>query len=255
MGSKTAISAGLLAGIAVGAVALGGILLLAPVPDPVATAPTAMPPSPPPSALPSSGAVPDGAPGASPSRPAGGASDRSGAPPSASTSPAPSPSASTSPAPSPSASAATISLFGTGEPAPRPDLAQLGCGRVDLAGLAGKPVWISFMASWCPPCRDELPLMNGFATRLAGTGLVAVAVDVREDDATVDAFMKSLGITFPAALDRDGPARQEWGAPVLPIHHWVDATGVVRYGALGGIGPDAMAEGLRTILPGVDVTP
>ena len=48
---------------------------------------------------------------------------------------------------------------------------------------------------------------------------------------------------------------EAWDAIALPVHFWIDAEGIVRDGALGGIGPDVMAEGLETILPGVDVTP
>ena len=46
-----------------------------------------------------------------------------------------------------------------------------------------------------------------------------------------------------------------WDAVALPVHFWIDADGIIRDGALGGIGPDVMAAGLRTILPGVSVTP
>lgn len=219
MGGKTAIAAGLLAGVAAGVLALAAILVLAPAPaapDVVTPVPSASPtPASPSPAAPSSSAVP---------------------------------------APSPSASGAG-GAFGVGEPAPSLSVAQLGGGTIDLAALRGKPVWVNFMATWCPSCRDELPLMNGFAARYADAGLVVVAVDVREDESTADAFAKVVGVTFPVGLDVDGTAQQAWGAWALPVHFWVDKDGIVRYGALGGIGPDVMASGLKAILPGVNVTP
>jgi thiol-disulfide isomerase/thioredoxin len=132
---------------------------------------------------------------------------------------------------------------------------QLGGGTIDLANLAGQPVWVNFMATWCPPCRDELPQMVDFANRYAETGLVVVAVDVAEDEATVQAFVTEVGVTFPVGLDPDGAAQAAWRAAALPVHYWIDATGVIRAGAAGGIGPDIMAESLATILPGVDVEP
>ena len=64
-----------------------------------------------------------------------------------------------------------------------------------------------------------------------------------------------LDIRFPVGLDTDGTAQSDWGAYALPVHFWIDADGVVRDGALGGIGPDIMAKGLQTILPDVEVTP
>jgi thiol-disulfide isomerase/thioredoxin len=145
--------------------------------------------------------------------------------------------------------------FHIGQPAPPLLVPQVGGGTIDLAKLRGKPVWVNFMATWCPPCQDEFPLMNGFATRYASSGLVVVAVDVREDEGAVAAFAKQLGATFPLGLDTDGEAADTWGAIALPVHFWIDAEGIVRDGALGGIGPDVMADGLKTILPGVVVTP
>lgn len=155
---------------------------------------------------------------------------------------------------SPSGSAATGN-FHVGEEAPPLAVPQVGGGTIDLVRLRGQPVWINFMATWCPPCRDEMPLMNGFASRYADTGLVVLAIDVREDEGTVASFAESVGATFPLGLDTDGAAQDAWGALALPVHFWVDAQGIVRDGALGGIGPDIMAAGLRTILPGVEVTP
>ena len=132
---------------------------------------------------------------------------------------------------------------------------QVGGGTIDLADLKGKPVWINFMATWCPPCQDEFPLMNGFAARYAADGLVVIAVDVKEDEGTVAAFAETLGSTLPMGLDTTGAAADTWNANALPVHFWIDADGIVRDGALGGIGPDIMAQGLQTILPGVTVTP
>ena len=60
---------------------------------------------------------------------------------------------------------------------------------------------------------------------------------------------------MPVGLDPEGDAQADWGAYALPVHFWVDASGIIRAGALGGIGPDIMATNLETILPGVDVTP
>ena len=177
--------------------------------------------------------------------------------PPASTSASSSPSASPGPSSpgSPGGSSSAAALFGVGQPAPALRLPQLGGGTIDLTALRGKPVWVNFMATWCPPCRDELPLMAGFAARYADKGLVVVAVDVKEDDPTVTAFMASLDASIPVGLDSDGQAQSRWRAAALPVHFWIDAQGIVRDGAFGGIGPDVMASALSRILPGVHVTP
>lgn len=158
------------------------------------------------------------------------------------------------PPPSIEASISTTG-FHIGEAAPRLSVPQLGGGRIDLASLHGRPVWVNFMQTTCPPCVDEFPLMSGFAARYADSGLLIVAIDIREDEGTVASFVRSLSAQFPIGLDSDGSAAQDWDAIALPVHFWVDADGIIRGGALGGIGPDIMAANLNLILPGVNVTP
>jgi len=148
-----------------------------------------------------------------------------------------------------------VAGFHIGEPAPALKIPQLGGGEIDLTNLQGQPLWINFMATYCPSCRDEFALMNGFAARYADTGLIVIAVDVREDETTMAGFVLETNPIFPIGLDLDGAAQEAWDAPVLPVHFWIDRDGIIRAGALGGIGPDIMASHLQTILPGVEVTP
>ena len=174
-------------------------------------------------------------------------------PPRASPSPSPTatPTTSASPetaSPSLSPSPTTDTGFMIGQEAPPLAVPALGGATIDLAGLRGSPVWVNFMATWCPPCRDELPLMAAFAAEHADDGLVILLIDVQEAPATIEAFMDELGVSFEVGLD-DGAAQAEWGAYALPVHYWIDASGVIRDGALGAIGPDVMEAGLASILP------
>ena len=97
--------------------------------------------------------------------------------------------------------------------------------------------------------------MKSFRARYGADGLVVIAIDIREDEGTVASFAQRLGTTFPLGLDSDGAAQRAWGAFGLPIHFWIDGAGIIRAGALGGIGPDVMAENIRKVLPGVTITP
>ncbi len=218
MKSALPIATGLVAGVVVAIVLIGSLVAL--VPDQI----TARSPSPAPSTAAPSAVV--------------------SSPPSASAGP----SASATPG-------GIVTSFHIGEAAPALSVPQVGGGTIDLAALKGKPVWVNFMATWCPSCQDEFPVMNGFAARYAKDGLVVIAVDVREEEGKVAAFGQSLNATFPMGLDADGAAQAAWGAYALPVHFWIDAQGIVRDGALGGVGPDLMARGLGRILPGVEVTP
>jgi thiol-disulfide isomerase/thioredoxin len=216
MWARLSIIAGLVVGVAAAGLLLGGILAFAPDPAPPSTP------------APSSTAV----------------------------AVSPSPSASSAPTSTPGPSASVVDApFHVGQPAPPLSVPQVGGGTIDLANLRGMPVWVNFMATWCPSCQDEFPLMNGYAARYGSNGLVIVAIDVREDEGAVAAFAEGLGATFPIGLDSDGTAAAAWDAIALPVHFWIDAEGVVRDGALGGIGPDVMSAALEKIMPGVDVTP
>jgi cytochrome c biogenesis protein CcmG, thiol:disulfide interchange protein DsbE len=217
MGPRAIVLAGLLAGVATALVLLLAAVVL--LPEPTGT-------------------------GEASPTPASGATASPGVP------------ATTGPGPSASVVASIgTTTFHVGESAPDLSVPQLGGGQISLAGLAGKPVWVNFMQTTCPPCIDEFPLMSGFQARYADAGLVVVAIDVREDEGLVAAFVESLNARFPVGLDSNGSAAQTWDAVALPVHFWIDREGVIRAGALGGIGPDIMATNLQTILPDVTVTP
>ncbi len=166
--------------------------------------------------------------------------------------PSPSPSSSTSASASSSASA-EVGLE-VGDIAPGLSLERLGGGRIDTARLAGQPLWINFMATWCPPCRDELPLMGRFQTQL-GDEMTILLVDIEEDDETVRAFMDSLAVDLPVGLDGDGSAQQTWGAVALPVHYWIDEGGRISAFVFGGAEPDAFIDAVRTVLPRAELEP
>lgn len=74
-------------------------------------------------------------------------------------------------------------------------------GRVTNDDLAGRPVVLNLWASWCLPCREEMPLFQRAADEYADQGLVVLAVDVRDVEADARAFIDELGLSFPIARD------------------------------------------------------
>ncbi len=171
--------------------------------------------------------------------------------PSPSPAPTPTPGLTGTPAASAARSPSPFPLVG--QAAPALVLPGLDGATIDLASFRGKAVWLVFGDTSCSPCRDEYPLMNGFALRYADAGLVVLAVHVKEDAATVRPFVASLGVTFPVAIDEDGSIAAAWKALDLPVHYWIDGDGIVRDAAVGVLGPDQMAASLGSILPGVTV--
>jgi len=111
--------------------------------------------------------------------------------------------------------------------APDFSLSLLNGGTVALKELRGKPVVINFWATWCPPCRRELPALQAAFESYQGR-IGFIAVDVKEDQAKVAAFVKELGLTFPVALDTDGAVSGvAYEVRGIPTTIFVDANGVV----------------------------
>lgn len=96
-------------------------------------------------------------------------------------------------------------------PAERPTIASFGLDtldgkRVDLADYAGRPVVISFWATWCKPCKQELPFLDGFADKYKGDGLAVLAIntDGPRTRAEVRRFVKRKKLGMPQLMDKDG---------------------------------------------------
>jgi thiol-disulfide isomerase/thioredoxin len=150
----------------------------------------------------------------------------------------------------------------TGEsPAPRvgragPDfiLEKPGGGALRLSDLQGQPVLLNFWASWCAPCRSEVPELIEAYTKYESQGLIIVGVDLQEADSNVQEFAQEFGITYPLVIDRDGEVGNVWriGGPFqgLPSSYFIDSKGVVRASYPGQLTPDLLEEKLGTILPG-----
>jgi thiol-disulfide isomerase/thioredoxin len=105
-----------------------------------------------------------------------------------------------------------------------------GPGRVDLTAFKGQVVLLDLWASWCPPCKEELPLLDAMARRLAGDGVVIVAVSVDEDKAAARAFAGRHGEwTLTLAHDPQGTIPERLQPPKMPSAYLIDRAGTLRY--------------------------
>ena len=103
----------------------------------------------------------------------------------------------------------------------------------DLAAYRGKVVLVNFWATWCEPCREEMPSMQALRERLAGKPFEVLAVNLMESEEKISAFRKSKRIDLPVLMDRDGAAARSWKVGMLPISYLVDRRGAVRYQLVG----------------------
>ena len=103
--------------------------------------------------------------------------------------------------------------------------------RVSVSSLRGHVVMLDFWASWCPPCRESIPILGRVAAAHPGGDLVSFAVNVESDQPPqrVVAASRALGIAIPTLLDRSYEAQSAFGVQALPTLVLIDRAGIVRH--------------------------
>jgi len=133
--------------------------------------------------------------------------------------------------------------------APQFTLPDLNNKPVSLKDYRGHPVWVNVWASWCGPCKAEMPEMKRLYSKYKGAGLVILGVDIGEAHDTVSSFVTQNGYDWTFVLDGDGRVSGSYNASGIPTHAFVDATGVIRAYRVGGLSPDVMQGFLAQIMP------
>ena len=105
-----------------------------------------------------------------------------------------------------------------------------------LSDYRGKVVMLNFWATWCPPCRREMPSMQRLYEKYQGRGLVVVAVNQWEDPDLVFEFTGRLSLdpTFPILFDRESRVSEQYGVKGLPTTYLLDKAGRIQFRAIGG---------------------
>jgi thiol-disulfide isomerase/thioredoxin len=138
-----------------------------------------------------------------------------------------------------------------GGPLPPLVMERFTGGRLDLDAFRGKVVLLDLWASWCPPCKDEMPVLDDMAGRLAGDGVVIIALSVDEDRAAAEAFLATRPQwRMILAHDPQGTVPERLQPPKMPTSYIIDADGIVRYVNAGfepGDGPRIEAR-LRALV-------
>ncbi|MGH7554021.1 MAG: TlpA family protein disulfide reductase [Longimicrobiales bacterium] len=139
----------------------------------------------------------------------------------------------------------------TGGPAPALELRALDGPGHRLADYQGKVVLVNFWATWCEPCRDEMPSMQRLKEKLAGKSFVVLAVNLDEPEARIRKFLSQITIDFTILLDPGKKAAQSWNARILPASFVVGPDGAIRYYLVGELdwSHDRVVSRISGLLP------
>jgi peroxiredoxin len=123
-------------------------------------------------------------------------------------------------------------------------LETLAGKKVSLASFRGKVVLLSFWATWCGPCKIEMPAMEKLYQQMKAKGLEILAVDVSEDKAVVSSFIAKYGYTFPVLMDTQGEVSGSamYSAGAIPVNYIIDRSGKLIARVVGIGGPEWTSE-------------
>jgi thiol-disulfide isomerase/thioredoxin len=138
--------------------------------------------------------------------------------------------------------------------APELGLVALDGRKYGLADFEGRVILVNFWATWCPPCRKEMPALVRLAQHFQGEAFEVVAVNVGESVERIQDFLQTLPVLpdFSMLLDPDGSVSRAWQARVVPTTLVVDRNGHIVLGALGEVdfdSPDLRGQ-IQALMPG-----
>jgi len=137
-----------------------------------------------------------------------------------------------------------------GKLAPDFELSSLDGQVVSLSDFRGKPVFLNFWATWCGPCKFEMPFIQEMYEGLSSEGLVVLAVNIREDPARVREFVATFGFTFPVLLAAEPAVPLAYNIRGIPATFFIDENGIIQDIKIGAFSSEVeMASRLKNIMP------
>jgi peroxiredoxin len=132
-----------------------------------------------------------------------------------------------------------------GRPAPSFQLPTLDGQLASLGDFKGRPVIVNFWATWCEPCKQEMPALQAEAA--SHPSLMVLGIDNVESPVKVKPFVEQLGVTFPILLDEDGSMMERYQVTGLPTSYFIDGSGVLRFIYRGALTDASLRQGLASI--------
>jgi DsbE subfamily thiol:disulfide oxidoreductase len=139
-----------------------------------------------------------------------------------------------------------------GKQAPEFTLNDLNGKSVKLKDVVSqnKVTLVNFWATWCPPCRGEIPELIKLYKKYSGQKMALVAIDLQEDPGQVKAFAKSNGMNFMVLVDTKGIAGNQYRVSGIPTTFIIDNKGVIRDMTVGGTTLEALEAKIQPLIKG-----
>jgi cytochrome c biogenesis protein CcmG/thiol:disulfide interchange protein DsbE len=141
------------------------------------------------------------------------------------------------------------SPLGLGQAAPDFSLTDIDGRPVKLSDFAGRPVWVNIWASWCAPCRAEMPDLDAVYRSVRGdpNGVALLVVSLGEEPAAVRRYLGTTKYEVPVLLDPAFAITERYRITGLPTHFFIDRRGTIKDLAIGGLKPAGMRSRLAKI--------
>jgi len=138
-----------------------------------------------------------------------------------------------------------------GKPAPGFSLTLFDGRTVKLSDFWGKVVFLNFWASWCPPCREEAPLLEEAWKRYQNEGVVFLGVDIQDREEDARRFIQVYGITYPNGRDPKNRIAIDYGVYGIPETYFIDPSGRITAKYIGALKMDILAARLAEAAQGI----
>lgn len=135
-----------------------------------------------------------------------------------------------------------------GKAAPSFQLTDIDGQSVSLSDFQGEPVLLNFWATWCGPCRMEMPYIQEVHNRWSEQGLVVLAVNIGESLTTVEGFIQDYSLSFPVLLDLEGNVAERYNIRGIPATYFIDSGGVIRDIQIGAFRSVAEIENILSMI-------
>jgi thiol-disulfide isomerase/thioredoxin len=140
--------------------------------------------------------------------------------------------------------------FNRGEVAPNFTLQSIDGRTVSLSDFSGRPVWVNVWASWCAPCRAEMPDIGTVyqEQHAKNDALALLVVSIGEEPNVVKRYLESAKYQLPVLVDPGFAITERYRITGLPTHYFIGRDGIIKDFAIGGLKPNAMRSRLAKIL-------